>query len=80
MLFRPEEIHTASSESRRDLSRQKLGERDIHVGYGRRRIHFQDFVVPHADEDQFPAIEATRVDTDLSAGKKPAHGERFQPS
>ncbi len=44
------------------------------MAYGRRRIHFQDFVVPHADEDRFPAIQATRVDTDLSAGKKPAHG------
>ncbi len=41
---------------------------------GRRWIHFQDLLVPHADQDGFSTIQATRVDADLSAGKKPAHG------
>ena len=41
---------------------------------GRRWVHFQNLLVPHADEDRFSAIQATRVDADLSAGKEPAHG------
>ncbi len=41
---------------------------------GRRWIHFQDPLIPHADQDRFPTIQATRVDADLGAGNKPAHG------
>ena len=41
---------------------------------GRRWIHFQNLLVPHANHDGFSAVQATSVDADLSAGKKPAHG------
>ncbi len=41
---------------------------------GRRWIHFQDLLIPHADLDRFPTIQATCVDADLSVGKEPVHG------
>jgi hypothetical protein len=37
-------------------------------------VYFQYLLVPHADEDWFSAVQATRIDADLSAGKEPAHG------
>ncbi len=39
-----------------------------------RGVHFQNLLVPHADEDRFSAIQALGVDADLRAGKEPAHG------
>ncbi len=39
-----------------------------------RRVHFQNLLVPHADEDRFSAIQALCVDANFSAGKEPAHG------
>ena len=50
------------------------------MSYGRRRIDFQDLLVTHADEDGLPAIQATGVDTDLSAREEPAHGQHFDSS
>ena len=50
------------------------------MSHGRRRIDFQDMLVPHADDDGLPTIEATGVDTDLRTGEEPAHGQRFEPS
>ena len=80
MFFRPEEVHTASSQTPGYFSRQNLGERDIHMSHGRRWIDFQDILVPHADEDRLPTIQATGVDTDLSTREKPAHGQHFDSS
>jgi hypothetical protein len=37
-------------------------------------VCFQYLLVPHADEDWFAAVQAMRIDADLSAGKEPAHG------
>jgi hypothetical protein len=62
------------------FSRQNLGERDIHVPDGRRRIDFQDILVPHPDKDGSPTIQAVSVDADLSARKEPAHGQHFDSS
>ena len=80
MFFRPEEVHTASSQTPGYLSRQNLGERDIHMSHGRRWIDLQDMLVPHADHDGLPTIQAMGVNTDLSTREKPAHGQRFQAS
>jgi len=80
MFFRPEEVHTASCQTPGYFSRQNLGERDIHMSHGRRWIDFQDILVTHADEDGFPTIQATSVDTDLSPREEPAHGQHFESS
>ena len=74
MFFRPEEVHAASAHTPVYFSRQNLGEGDIHMSHRRRWIDFQDFLVPHTDEDGLPTIQATRVDTDLSTREEPAHG------
>jgi len=74
MFFRPEEVHTASSHTPGYFSLQNLGEWDIYVSHGRLWIDFQDMIVPHADEDGLPTIQATGVDTDLSTREEPAHG------
>jgi hypothetical protein len=74
MFFRPEEVHTASSQTPVYFSRQNLGKRDIHMPHGRRWIDFQDMLVPHADEDRLPTIQAMGVNTDLSTREEPAHG------
>ena len=80
MLFRPEEVHAASSQAPGYFSRQNLSERNINVSYGRRWVNFQDILVAHADEDGLPTIETASVDPDLRTRKKPAHGQRFKPS
>jgi len=80
MFFRPEEVHTASSRTPGYFSCQNLGERDIHMSYGRRWINFQNIPVTHADEDGLPTIQATSVDTDLSTREEPAHGQHFESS
>ena len=80
MFFRPEEVHTASSQTPGYFSRQNLGERDIHMSHGRRWIDFQDMLVPHADEDGLPAIQTMGVNTDLGTREEPAHGQRFESS
>ena len=48
--------------------------------YGSWWIYFEDIIVPHADKDGFPAIQAAGVDTNLRTGEEPAHGQRFEPS
>ena len=50
------------------------------MSHRRRWIDFQDMLVPHADDDGFPTIQATGVDTDLGPREKPAHGQRFESS
>jgi hypothetical protein len=80
VFFRPEEVHTASSQTPGHFTLQNPGERDIHMPNGRRWIDFQDFLVPHADEDGLPTIQATGFDTDLGTRKKPAHGQHFDSS
>lgn len=47
---------------------------------GRRWIDFQDILVPHADKDGLPTIQATGFDSDLGTRKKPAHGQHFDSS
>ena len=74
MFFRPEEVHAASAHTPVYFSGQILGEGDIHMSHRRRWIDFQDFLVPHTDEDGLPTIQATRLDTDLSSREEPAHG------
>lgn len=80
MLFRPEEVHAASSQAPGYFSRQNPGERDIHMSYGRRRVDLQDFIVSHADENRLPAIKTPCIDSHLFSGEEPAHGQRFEPS
>jgi len=80
MLFRPEEVHAASGHTPRHFSRQNLCEGDIHMSHGRRRVDFQDFLIPHTNEDGFATIQAAGVNTDLSTRKKPAHGQHFKSS
>ena len=80
MLFRPEEVHAASSQAPGYFSRQNPGERDIHVSYGRCWIDFEDLFITHADEDGFPTIQATSVYADLRAREEPAHGQHFETS
>ena len=80
MFFRPEEVHTASGLTPGYFSLQNLGERDIHVSHGRRWIDFQDMLVPHANEDGLPTIQAIGFDTDLSTREEPAHGQHFDSS
>ena len=74
MLFRPEEIHLASKESSGDFPRINLWQRDIHVADSCRWIYFQNFLIPHADENRISAIKAARVNSNLRAEKEPAHG------
>ena len=50
------------------------------MSHGRRWIDFDDLFVTHADEDGLPAIQATGVDTDLSAREEPAHRQHFDSS
>ncbi len=80
MLFRPEEIHTASGLAPGYFTFQNFSKRDIHVSHGRRRIDFQDILVPHADKDGFSTIQTTGIDTNLSSREKPAHGQHLDPS
>jgi hypothetical protein len=39
------------------------------MAHGRRWIDFQDLLVPQADVDRFPAIQANGVEPDLTARK-----------
>ena len=39
-----------------------------------RWFYFQNLLVLHADEDRFSTIQAVGIDSDLGAGKEPAHG------
>jgi hypothetical protein len=80
MFFRPEEVHTASSQTPGYFSLQNLCEWYIHVPHCRRWIDFQDILVPHADVDWLATIQAMGVDTDLSTGKQPAHGQHLNSS
>ena len=80
VILRPEEVHAASAQAPGCFSPQDLGERDIHLPHGRRRIDLQNIFVFHADPDGFSAIQAPRVDTDLRFRKEPAHGQRFKSS
>ena len=80
VFFRPEEVHTTSSLTPGDFSRQNLSERDVHVSHGRRWIDFEDFFVTHADEDGLSTIQTTSVDTNLRTGEEPAHGKHFESS
>jgi hypothetical protein len=74
VLFRPEEIHTASTVTKGYFARQQLGERGVDVAHRRQWVHFQDLVVLHADDDRLPAVQAAGVESDLGAREKPAHG------
>jgi hypothetical protein len=39
-----------------------------------RRVHFQNLLIAHADQNRLAAIQTTRVNANLSAGEEPAHG------
>ncbi len=80
MFFRPEEVHAASGHPPGHFSGQGPGEGDVHVPHGRRWGDLEYILVPHAYRDGFAAIQAAGIDADLSAGEKPAHGQRFDPS
>ena len=80
MLFRPEEIHAASSRPPGHFSCQSLGEWNIHVSYGRWWADFEYLIVTHADADRLPTIQATGVDLNLRTGEKPAHGQHLDSS
>jgi hypothetical protein len=76
VLFRPEEVHAASSLTPGYFSCDRFGEGDIHVSHDHRWLDFEDLLAPHADEDGVPTIQATRVYPDLGIAKEPAHGQR----
>jgi short-subunit dehydrogenase len=44
------------------------------VGRDAHLFNLLNFILPEAFQDRFSAIQAMRVDADLSAGKEPAHG------
>lgn len=50
------------------------------MSYSRWWIDFEDLFVTHADADRLPTIEAMGIDTNLSTGEEPAHGQRFEAS
>ncbi len=74
MLFRPEEIHLASKESSGEFPRIDLGQRVVYVANSCRWIYFEYLLVLHTDYYRVSTIQAERIDSDLGAGKKPAHG------
>ena len=80
VLFRPEQIHAASGFTPCCLAFQYLRKSYIQVSHGCRWIDFQDFLITHTNDDGFATVQTPSVNTNLSAGKEPAHGQRFQSS
>ncbi len=80
MLFRPEEVHPASGLPPRGFAGQHPGEADVYVADNSLRIDFENSIISHPQENWLPTIQATRIYAYLGAGKKPAHGQRFQAS
>ena len=50
------------------------------MAYGSLGAHIEELRSSHAHADGLAALEAAGVDGDFFAGKKLAHGQRFEPS
>jgi hypothetical protein len=65
VLFRPEEVHEASSSG---YIFPPAREGDVNVAYDGGRRGLEDLTIPHVHPNRLVAVQARAVDLDLLAG------------